>query len=99
MSTMVISDPGMGGRGEPVVADRALYADLSLSRLVDEQDAAIVVVSHAGKVIPPAYVDALDLVVDAKGRVVQRGAVKERAAGANKERKSGRSKRDEQPAD
>ncbi len=83
--------PDADGVGEPLLADRALYCDEQITRLVDEQDAALVVVSHPGKAIPVEFVQRLALVMGKDGRVVQRGvesSPKDRVEGETKQRKA-----------
>lgn len=84
-----IEDPATAGTGAaPIIADRALYTDADRTKLLEEghEDAAELVVSHPGKLIPVEYVTALGLEADKDGKV------KQRTAGNDKERASGRDK-------
>lgn len=66
-----------GGKLVPSMrSDRALYADAGLTRLVEADEADIVIANGPGKTIHPTLVATLGLEVDAAGRVVQRGKQK-----------------------
>lgn len=90
MALHIIEDPSVAGTGSPVFADRPLYTNADGTKLVEEgdEDAAILIASHAGKPIPVEYVTSLGLQADKDGKVSQ----KQRAASGDKERRSGRDK-------
>lgn len=95
MAIHIIQDPGYPGGVEPIIADRPLYTDAAGERLLEEgdKDCATLVVSHAGKVIPEAYVVSLGL------EAGKDGAVKQRKDGQDKERVAARDKEATPPKD
>lgn len=87
MALHIIEDPSNGGGASSIIADRALYTNREGTELLEEghEDAATLVVSHAGKPVPAEYVASLGLEsVD--------GKVKQRSAGKDKELDSGQDK-------
>lgn len=70
---------GAGTEGGSVIADRELYADAALTRLLEAGDpeASVMLAAFAGRVIPRELAEPLGLVV-VDGCVRQRGAAHEK---------------------